>query len=216
MEIAVAELQKAVVEALVAQAKRQIRARMRGLRAALPASAVAARSAAVVERLAALPVLRAARSVALFWPIVSKNELDLTALDSALRAQDKHIFYPAMLPTDGGYHTGFRRTDDVRSLSDRGRGFAEPPHDAPEAGRGDLDVVVVPALALSAEGHRVGYGLGFYDVTLPDVCPPATAVAVGFSFQLLGELPHDDGDFACDWVVTDDRVFDPRAERTSA
>ena len=51
------------------------------------------------------------------------------------------------------------------------------------------DVVVVPALAVAADGHRVGYGIGFYDATLPDVCPPAAAVMVAFGFQLLAEVP---------------------------
>lgn len=187
----------------MAQAKRQIRARMQSLRGALPASAVAARSARIIAHLKELPALQGAGGVALFWPIFGKQEIDLRPLDAELRARGVRLYYPFMTPTDSGFRTGFRLLEDPARLESRGRGFMEPPASAPEAARGDVDVVVVPALAASPSGHRIGYGIGYYDVTLPDVCPPATAVIVVFSFQLLGELPHDAGDFGCQMVVTD-------------
>lgn len=204
------------MQALLAQAKRQIRARMKGLRGALPAPAVAARSERIVGRLRELPLLKEARSVALFWPMTHKNEVDLRPLDAELRAAGKRLFYPFMTKTETGFHTGFRLLADAALLEEKGRGFSEPPADAPEAARGDIDVVVVPALAVSADGYRIGYGIGYYDVTLPDVCPPAATIIVAFSFQLLAEAPHDDGDYACDWVVTDEGVTDARSARARA
>jgi 5-formyltetrahydrofolate cyclo-ligase len=86
-------------------------------------------------------------------------------------------------------------------------GFLEPPPSARAAAPGEVDVVVVPALAVSGTGHRLGYGAGFYDRVLPVYCPPALAVAVAFDFQLLGELPVFEWDFACEVVVTDDRTL---------
>lgn len=213
IEHAVAELEKSELEALVAQAKRQIRARMKGLRGALPPAALAARSAKVVERLREVPALMAAKSVALFWPITRKSEIDLRPLDASLRERGVRLYYPFMTPTASGFHTGFRLLDDRALLEERGRGFMEPPTSAPEAARGDVDLVVVPALAASADGYRIGYGIGYYDVTLPDLCPPATTVIVALSFQLLAEAPHSAGDFPCDLVVTDEGVSDARSLR---
>lgn len=203
-------------KALVAQAKRALRGRMKGVRGALPRSSVEARSARIVECLSSLPELEAARGVALFWPMEKKNEVDLRALDAALRALGKRLYYPFMTPIEGGFRTGFRRLEDVSLLEARGRGFSEPPVSATAAVRGDVDLVVVPALAVSPDGYRVGYGIGFYDVTLPDVCPPATSVVVAFSFQLVAEAPHDDDDFACDLIVTDEGVSDARPGRGPA
>ena len=108
--------------------------------------------------------------------------------------------------------TGFRLTTPPSELVERGRGFHEPPPDAPEAQRGDIDLVVVPALAVAVTGHRIGYGAGYYDATLPDVRPPALAVIVAFDFQLLAELPSEADDVACDLVVTDAGVLDARVE----
>ena len=70
-----------------------------------------------------------------------------------------------------------------------------------------VDLIVVPALAVAPTGHRLGYGGGFYDVMLPDFCPPATAVVVAFDFQLVAELPAEPHDVACALVVTDARTL---------
>ncbi len=182
---------------------------MRSVRGALPEAAIAARSAAVAERVLGLPDWQRARSIASYWPISGKNEVDLRALDAEARRQGKLVFYPFMDPIDGGFRTGFRGVKEASQLSERGRRFHEPPPEAPEAARGEIDLVLVPALAASATAHRLGWGAGFYDVTLPDVRPPAVAVVVVFDFQLLPELPTEAHDLAADFVVTDQRVLAP-------
>lgn len=203
-----ADFDPEALAALRARAKKQLRSRMRGVRLAVPASALGQRSERIVERVQGLALFRAARGVALFWPMEDRHEVDLGALDGAARQADKVVYYPFMDKKDGGFRTGFRRVDDVTELAERGRGFNEPPPDAPEARPGDVDLVVVPALAAAADGHRIGYGAGFYDATLPDVCPPARSVVVVFDFQLLAEVPSTSHDVACDVVVTDARVID--------
>ncbi|MFO0762114.1 MAG: 5-formyltetrahydrofolate cyclo-ligase [Byssovorax sp.] len=187
------------------RAKAVLRKRARGLRSAIPRDAIAARSARIVERLAALPELRDARAVALFYPIEGRNEVDLLALDASLRAQHKGVFYPAIDP-DTRVMT-FRAVDDLASLEERGLGFREPGPEAPEAAA--LDVIVVPALQIDERGHRLGYGAGFYDRTLPRFAPPARTVGVAFSFQLVPELPDTEGDVPLDLIVTDEQVIAP-------
>jgi 5-formyltetrahydrofolate cyclo-ligase len=183
---------------------------MRATRQAVPASAVARRSRKIVEALLGAERVARAGGVALFWPMAFKGEVDLRALDAELRARGKRLYYPFMDPGDepGAYATGFRRVDRVQDLEERGRGFEEPKPSSPSAAPGDVDVVVVPCLAVTPQGDRLGYGSGFYDATLPDVRPPAVAVAVAFSFQLVMELPRRDHDVACDAVVTDEHLFD--------
>ncbi len=188
--------------------KQQLRRRMRALRMALPEAAVAARSARIAHRLAALDPIANAGSVALFWPILERHEVDLRDLDRTLRAAGKTLYYPFMDPLPhGGFSTGFRRVDDPVVLAERGRRFSEPPADAARAEPGQLGAIVVPALAVTEDGTRLGYGAGFYDVTLPEFRPPALAVVVAFDFQLVVELPASDHDVACDLVVTDRHVF---------
>jgi 5-formyltetrahydrofolate cyclo-ligase len=196
---------------LTRRVKKQLRSRMRGTRRALPSGAVSARSARIIEALNAIEAFRRADAVALFWPIEGHGEVDLRALDRELDERGVARYYPFMDPKDeGGYSTGFRRIEEPRELMLRGQKFAEPPRDAKVAARGDVDVVLVPALAATPDGHRLGHGVGFYDATLPDLAPPALTIIVGFSFQLLAELPLEAHDFACDAVVTDREIIGPR------
>ncbi len=200
----VVSLQPEIEAEIVGRAKKQIRARMKAIRAGHPKEALRRRSLAIEARLKELPEIVAARSVALFWPMTERGEVDLRGLDAHLRSQGIAVFYPFMRPKpEGGYETGFRTTRAIEDLVDRGRGFHEPPPEGPAAGPGDVDVVIVPALAADACGHRIGYGAGYYDATLADVCPPARAVIVAYQFQMLAELPVEGHDVACDAVVTD-------------
>lgn len=187
------------------RAKIQIRKRMRALRKALPEAALAQRSARIVERLRALPAYQDARSLALFWPMTS--EVDLRALDADARALNKDVYYPRLDRVDDKVMTGFARTASAAELVTAGMRFAEPPRAAPLASSGELDLIVVPALAASALGHRLGYGSGFYDATLPEFRPKALCALVAFEFQLLAELPLEAHDVACDLVITDERTL---------
>ena len=64
--------------------KAELRKRMRGVRRTTPLEACAARSARIVASLESHAAVVAAKSVALFWPIVERHEVDLRALDASL------------------------------------------------------------------------------------------------------------------------------------
>jgi len=204
------------LSALGQRVRDQVRARMRATRRAVGRAAVTARSQRIVDGLLSLGPLQNARAVGLFWPRTSHAEVDLRPLDRQLRERGVAVYYPFMDAKEHGFTTGFRRVLAMEELQQRGRGFAEPLPDSSVAARGDLDVLIVPALAATPEGHRLGYGSGFYDVTLPDLRPPALAVVVAYSFQLLAELPTLEHDVACDLVVTDREIYDPRGVLAAA
>ena len=189
------------------RAKRQLRARLRGLRAAHPELVLAQASARIVERVLEMPELEAARSVGSFWPMVDRREVDVRPIADAVLAAGKQLYFPFLQQTASGFSTGFARVTAVSELAERGQRFLEPPPEAPRAERGQIDLLIVPALAVAADGHRLGYGSGFYDATLPDFCPPARAVVVVFDFQLLGELPVTPGDVASHIIATDRRLL---------
>jgi 5-formyltetrahydrofolate cyclo-ligase len=191
-------------------AKKKLRERSRAVRRALPPAAVQARSNRIVEVLQRLDPVGSARAVASFWPMAGRAEVDLRALDRWLAERGIARYYPFMDPKGPGFVTGFRRIERSEDLAPRGQKFAEPPRDAALAQRGDIDVVIVPALAVSPDGHRLGYGRGFYDATLPDVAPPALTIVVAFSFELVGELFVEPHDVRCDLVVTDNELCDAR------
>ncbi len=186
--------------------KVELRKRMRGLRNTLPESACAERSSRIVERLLALPQIESARSVALFWPMERRREVDLRQVDARLRQRGVRIAYPSVEPETQVMTFRFVTAPDAMEESGQhALSFREPDAGQPEAAPRDLDAIVVPALAVDPSGQRIGYGAGHYDRALPRFAPPATTIAVAFDFQLVAELPVTEGDVPVDYVVTDAR-----------
>ena len=194
--------------------KAELRKRMRGVRKTAPLEACAERSAKIVAALAEHPAVKAARSAALFWPILERHEVDLRGLDQMLRARGARVAYPSIDPETGDMV--FRFAEDTAQLEEAGYGFREPPREALAASSGDIEVVIVPALAVDPTGHRIGYGAGYYDRTLPKYAPPAVTIAVAYDWQLVAEVPATPGDVQVDAVVTDLRVLDAREARTAS
>ncbi len=193
--------------------KNEIRKRLRSLRKSTPATACAERSLRIVEHLDAHPALQGAKTVALFWPIGERHEVDLRPLDARLRARGVKMAYPA-LPRSG--EMVFVWVDDVGSMRPHPLGFLEPKADELESPSPPhpplhLDVIVVPALALDPTGHRIGYGGGNYDRVLPSY-RGATTVGVAYDFQLIPEVPAMEGDVRVQWIVTDRRVLEASCE----
>lgn len=65
------------------------------------------------------------------------------------------------------------------------------------------EVIVVPGLAFSGDGHRLGRGGGFYDRLLAGRARGAFKFGVCFRFQLGPSIPHEQHDISLDVVVTD-------------
>lgn len=69
------------------------------------------------------------------------------------------------------------------------------------------DVVVVPGLAFTLTGDRLGQGGGWYDRFLSGRSRGATAVGVGFDLQLVDHLPIEEHDERVDAVITESGVW---------
>jgi 5-formyltetrahydrofolate cyclo-ligase len=189
--------------------KAELRTRMRAVRRALPASVCAEKSARIVERLWTLEPVAGARTLALFWPMEERREVDLRALGERARARGVRVAYPAIDPATR--EMTFRFPADPAAMEPGALGIPEPSPADPEAGPAELEAIVVPALAVDPRGQRIGYGAGFYDRALPRYASSVTTVAVAFDFQLVAEIPDEALDVPVAWVVTDARVLSCRS-----
>ena len=70
---------------------------------------------------------------------------------------------------------------------------------------GQPDFLLVPGLAFTGAGNRLGRGGGFYDRLLgnPGRRGAGVAVGIGFGFHLLPALPLEAHDAPLDEIVTD-------------
>lgn len=170
-------------------AKRVLREAARARRADRSAADRAAHARALAQL--RHPALDAARTVAAFVGV--GTEPDTSALLEALRTRGVRVLVPVTLPDldlDWAEYAG------PRSLHEAGFGLLEP--SGPLLGVdavGAVDVVLVPAFAVDAEGRRLGQGGGCYDRALTRVPDAVPVLAVLFpddvSEQPLPDEPHD-------------------------
>ncbi len=88
-------------------------------------------------------------------------------------------------------------------------GIREPKADAPEVAP---DILIVPLLAFDRTGNRIGYGAGYYDMTIAKLRAMKPTVAIGFAFsaQEIAEVPVTPRDARLDLVLTEREIIDLR------
>jgi 5-formyltetrahydrofolate cyclo-ligase len=88
-------------------------------------------------------------------------------------------------------------------------GIREPKDDAPEV---DPDILVVPLAAFDRRGNRIGYGAGYYDMTISRLRSLKAIVAVGIAYaaQEVADVPTTARDARLDLVLTERGVIDFR------
>jgi 5-formyltetrahydrofolate cyclo-ligase len=147
------------------------------------------RSVQLWAQVAALPEYAAAGTVMAFVGV--KGEPDTDGLFARLAADGKTLVLPRMV-------------DRVIEPALVGSGLVAAPFELlePTGAAVDpqtIDLVIVPGLAFTATGARLGYGGGNYDRFLPKT--RAATVGVCFTEQLVDELPLEPHDLPVGTVV---------------
>lgn len=68
------------------------------------------------------------------------------------------------------------------------------------------DLVIVPGVAFSRNGYRIGYGGGFYDRYLADK-PNTTRIGIAFQVQVVNEVPIDIHDIPVEMLITEEATL---------
>lgn len=182
--------------------KAELRSLGRELRCALESDACirAAEDAAALTL--ALPELADARVVLAYG--ATPEEIDPAPLVAALRSRGATIVLPRIEePGVLGLHVVGSADDLVTGAF----GLLEPAADAPRAADADIDVVLVPGVAFDAQGHRLGYGGGYYDRLLPRLPVACSLIGLAYDEQIFAKVPAEDHDARVDLVVTPTRVL---------
>jgi 5-formyltetrahydrofolate cyclo-ligase len=76
----------------------------------------------------------------------------------------------------------------------------------------DPDILIVPLLAFDRSGHRIGYGAGYYDMTINRLrgIKPITAIGIAFAAQEIPKVPTTERDARLDLVLTEREIIDFR------
>jgi len=161
--------------------------------------------AALRDRFLAAVPLAPGAVVSGFWPM--GDEIDVRPLLDALMARGHPVALPVVVGK--GKPLVFRQWHPGDALVPGPLGTRTPSADKPEL---RPTIVITPLLAYDARGFRVGYGAGYYDMTLAALRAAGStlAVGVGYDAQEVDAIPVDVWDQPVDWIVTERRAFQGR------
>ena len=80
------------------------------------------------------------------------------------------------------------------------------PIEAMKISNKNIDLILVPGIAFDEEGHRIGYGFGYYDKFLRKV-PKAVKIGLAFDFQVVDKIPREMHDVPVDLIITEKRII---------
>jgi len=184
--------------------KNQIRAAVLAKRDAMPAEERAAAAEQVAARefpVAVTPDV----VVSGFMPL--KSEINPLALMKKLAGAGARLALPAIA---GRGRPLIMRAYAFGDEFARGQwGIREPRPEAPEVAP---DILLVPLAGFDRAGHRIGYGAGYYDMTIHALRAKKKVIAIGIAFALQ-EIPHvpaTERDERLDLVLTEHEIIDFR------
>jgi 5-formyltetrahydrofolate cyclo-ligase len=192
--------QPAPVDTLKAQIRRDAIAR----RDALPPAERATAAAAIAAR--PLPVAAAPGvTVAGFSPL--KSEINPVPLMRAFADAAAQLALPVV--AGRGRPLTMRAWRFGEPLDAGVWGIRQPKPEAPEV---FPDILIVPLLAFDRAGNRIGYGAGYYDMTIARLraMKPIVAIGLAFAAQEIDRVPVTDRDAALDLVLTEREAIDFR------
>lgn len=132
----------------------------------------------MVKKVTSLASWQGADKIAL--TLAQTNELPTQLLIQTALLQKKDVYLPKVAP---GHQLDFIQITEATEYEEHRFGMLEPIGDA-LADVNDLDLIVVPGLAFSRDGSRVGFGGGYYDRLLAKYPTIATLGVVSAPFYV--------------------------------
>ena len=170
----------------IADEKRQLRERILRQRRNLDQGQKEVWDRAILEQLKQWEQGLSADVIHVYWPMT--DEVNLKPLYQQWIKAGKKLVCPKTLPK------GLMENRLLKDLKNIEEGVFATYHPATaQVYQGAYDLVLVPGLAFTASGHRLGFGGGYYDRFLKEA-PIKHTVAAAYPFQILEHLPvevHD-------------------------
>jgi 5-formyltetrahydrofolate cyclo-ligase len=185
--------------------KVKLRAEALARRDALPAATRAAAAETVATRLFPVHIQRG-MIVSGFSPM--KSEINPVPLMRKLADAGARLALPAI--AGRGRPLIMRAWSFGEPLASGQWGIREPMADAPEVAP---DILIVPLAAFDRAGHRIGYGAGYYDMTINALRArkAVTAIGIAFAAQEIPHVPATEHDERLDLVLTENETIDFRS-----
>ena len=174
--------------------KRELRRKIKEQKRQMTADQIESASAKLGILLTDTPQYRQAKTIYGYLPY-NQEVRTIPMLERALQ-DGKRVAVPKIY----GEEMKFIYLDDLSQVEKNSYGIPEPVLDEPVADD-PTALVLMPGLAFTKAGDRLGYGGGFYDKFLS--CEPDhPTVALCYDFQIVDQIPTEDYDIPVDVVLS--------------
>ena len=173
--------------------KKTLRAEIRAKKRAMTAQEIEEKSAALAEAFYKTAEYKNAKTIYGYLPY--NQEVRTTQMLAHALADGKQVAVPKVY----GDEMKFILLSDLSQVAKGYAGIPEPIADGPVAAD-PTALVLMPGLAFDPEGHRLGYGGGFYDKFLAAE-PDHPTLALCYDFQMLPHLDTESYDIPVDRVL---------------
>ena len=162
------------------------------------------KSSLIQDRVYSMPVVQAVSSFFIYVSFAS--EVETHSLIRLLLGEGKHVSVP-LVDRASKHMTASLIKSIEHDLAPGCFGILEPaPGCLCPVKAKTIDVVIVPGVAFTTDGFRIGYGGGYYDRFLKNC--PAVTIGIAFDMQVVEQIPYDARwDVPLDYVVTESRII---------
>ena len=173
--------------------KKELRAQIRALKRAMTEEQIVSKSEKLGELFAASELYKNAKTIYGYLPY-NQEVRTVAMLEQAIRDGKK-----VAVPKCYGDTMNFIYMDDLSKVESGYAGIPEPIADDPVADD-KTALVLMPGMAFTKNGDRMGYGGGFYDKFLAAE-PEHPTLALCYDFQMVESLPTEEYDIPVDCVL---------------
>ncbi|MEH7081007.1 5-formyltetrahydrofolate cyclo-ligase, partial [Bacillus velezensis] len=133
-----------------------------------------------------------------------EHEIDTTLFIEACWKANKHVVVPKC--NHKSKKMQFFNITSFEQLEKGYFGIQEPKKSLCEKiNKDEIDLKIVPGVAFTLKGDRIGYGGGYYDRYLSDYA--GNLVALAYELQIVEELPMEEHDHRMPLIFTETRVI---------
>ena len=173
--------------------KQELRKAIRARKRAMTEEEIERRSRSLCQKFLESDAYRACRTLYGYLPY--NQEVRTVPILAQALADGKQVAVPKVYGDD----MKFIVLADLTQVSKGYAGIPEPIADAPVA-EDETALVLMPGLAFDPQGHRIGYGGGFYDKFLSRE-PNHPTLALCYEFQMVEHLETEEFDIPVDTVI---------------
>ena len=173
--------------------KTALRNSIRARKRAMTEEEIVSRSEALAQLFYASEAYKNAKTIYGYMPY-NQEVRTIPMLEQAL-ADGKRVAVPKCY----GDEMKFIYLEDLTQVEKGYAGIPEPIADGP-VGDDPTALVLMPGMAFDPQGHRIGYGGGFYDKFLASE-PGHPTLALCYEFQMLDHLETEEFDIPVDTVL---------------